>query len=323
MIVAAVEMFHLRDCYVTRPKDRGITSIGRGCQDMLVDRCQFLSNEMSELAQNRTTIAINVNANDTKIRHNRFVRFGHFMVANGGGHIIEGNHWFQGDSAQAGVRFAGLVLTQTNVQGTVNGNYVDNSSIEWTNEHAAVPNFGGSEYSFGGLTITGNTFLASNTTLGFSWLTVKPYGTGHFVHGLAVMGNVFKSDVNKIDRIDKVDTTFADLNYSRMRNLQFQGNMFNGVNTYVANPVDLTLQQNTASNRWVMVAGAALPFNGWAQKIESVIAETAITNASNARVTEMPWVQTQIGTDKRSIALNWSTAVKGTVSVRVRVDVAN
>ncbi|AGT09085.1 hypothetical protein [Paracoccus aminophilus] len=316
-------MFHLRDCYITRPKDRGITSIGNGCQDMLIDRCQFLSNEMSDLAQDRSTIAINVNANDTKIRHNRFVRFGHFMVANGAGHIIEGNHWFQGDAAQAGVRVAGLVLTQTNVQTTITGNYVDNSTIEWTNEHAAVPRFGGDEYSFGGLTITGNTFLASNTTLGFSWLTVKPYGSGHFIHGLAVMGNVFKSVYNKIDRIDKVDTTFADLNYSRMRNIQFQGNLFNGVNTYVANPVDLTLTQNTASARWVMAVSAALPFNGWAQKVESVIADSAITTAGNARVGEMPWIQTQVGADRKSIALNWSAAVKGTVSLRVRVDSPN
>lgn len=323
LLPANGQMFHLRDCYITRPKDRGITSIGNGCQDMLVDRCQFLSNEMSDLSQDRTTIAINVNGNDSKIRHNRFVRFGHFMVANGGGHIIEGNHWFQGDSAQAGVRFAGLVLTRTNVQTTVTGNYIDNSTIEWTNEHAALPNFGSDEYSFGGLTITGNTFLASNTTLGFAWLTLKPYGTGHFIHGLSVMGNVFKSINNKINRIDRVDTTFADLNYGRMRNLQFQGNMFNGVNTYVANPVDLTLQQNTAATRWVMEAGAALPFNGWAQKVESVIAESAITTVGNARVTEMPWVQSLVGTNNRSIALNWSVAVKGTVSVRVRVDTPN
>ncbi|WP_312531499.1 glycosyl hydrolase family 28-related protein [Paracoccus sp. (in: a-proteobacteria)] len=323
MLPAEGQMFHLRDCYITRPKDRGITSIGRGCQDMLIDRCQFLSNEMSELAQNRTTIAINVNANDTKIRHNRFVRFGHFMVASGAGHIIEGNHWFQGDSAQAGVRFAGLVLAATNVQTTINGNYVDNSTIEWTNEYAAYPNFGSDEYSFGGLTITGNTFLASNTTLGFSFLTLKPYGSGHFIHGFSVMGNVFKSNNNKIDRIDKVDTTFSDLNYSRMRNLQFQGNLFNGVNTYVANPVDLTLQQNTAANRWVIAAGAALPFNGWARKVESIVAETAITTSSNNRVSEMPWVENQVGSDRQSIALNWSAAVKGTVSLRVRVDTPN
>ena len=309
-----------RDCYFTHPKDRGITSIGSACQGMTVDRCEFLSNEMTDLAQNRTSVAINVNNNDTKIRHNRFNRFGHFMVANGGGHIIEGNHWFQGDNAQNGVRFGGLVLTRTNVQVNVTGNYIDNCSIEWTNEHDHKPDFEGSEYSFGGLTITGNTFLASNTTLGFNWIVVKPYGTGHFIHGLAVMGNVFKSLYNKIARIEKVDTTFADMNYQRMRNIQFQGNMFNGVNAYVSNPVDLTFTQATPASRWLPPVNASLPFNGWAKNVESVLARSAITNSAGARVADMPWVQAQLGTGNRQIAINWSTPVKGTISYRVRMD---
>lgn len=323
MLAPTGSMIHMRDCYVTRPKDRGITSIGTGCQDILVDRCQFLSNEMTMNAQARNTIAINVNNNDAKIRHNRFVRFGHFMVANGGGHIIEGNHWFQGDNAQAGVRFAGLVLTRTNIQTTVTGNYIDNASIEWTNEHSSRPNFTNDEYSFGGLTITGNTFLVSNSTLGFCWLVMKPFGTGHFIHGLSVMGNVFKAMYGRAQRIDKVDTTYADMDYTRMRNLQFQGNMFNGINQYIANPVDLTLTQNTVANRWIINASNALPFRGNARKVESIVAEAAIVNAANARVTEMPWVQTQYGVARKSVAVNWTTPVRGQLSVRVRMDTAD
>ncbi|QFQ88123.1 right-handed parallel beta-helix repeat-containing protein [Paracoccus kondratievae] len=309
-----------RDCYFTRPKDRGITSIGSSCQGMLVDRCEFLSNEMGDLAQNRSTIALNVNNNDTKIRHSRFIRFAHFAVMNGGGHIIEGNHWFQGDNAQNGLRFGGLVLTQTNAQTTVTGNYIDNCSIEWTNEHDPSPKFEGDEYSFGGLTITGNTFLASNTTEGFNWLVVKPYGAGHFIHGLAVMGNVFKSLYNKVNRIDSVDTSFADLNYQRMRNIQFQGNMFNGVNTYVANPVDVAFTQGTASNRWVITVDTALPFNGWVRNVQSVVATSQITNAANKPVFEMPWVQSALGSTRRQVALHWSTAARGSVSLRLRMD---
>lgn len=320
MLAKTGTMNCVRDCYFTRPKDRGITSIGTGCQGMLVDRCEFLSNEMSDLAQNRSSIALNVNNNDAKIRHNRFVRFGHFAVMNGGGHMIEGNHWFQGDQAQNGVRFGGLVLTQTNVQITITGNYVDNCSIEWTNEHDARPNFDGDEYSFGGLTITGNTFLASNTTLGFNFLVLKPYGTGHFIHGLSVMGNVFKSLTNKINRIDRVDTTFADLDYTRMRNVQFQGNMFNGVVTYVANPVDVTHTQGTAANRWIVPVNVALPFNGWAKNVESVIATGPITNGGNARVTEMPWVQSRVGAARKQVAVNWNAATKGSIALRVRMD---
>jgi len=309
-----------RDCYFTRPKDRGITSIGTACQGMLVDRCEFLSNEMGELAQNRTTIALNVNNNDTKVRHSRFIRFGHFMVASGGGHMIEGNHWFQGDAAQNGVRFGGLILTQPNVQATITGNYIDNCSIEWTNEHDARPNFEGNEYSFGGLTVTGNTFLASDTGLGFNWLVVKPYGTGHFIHGLAVLGNVFKSLNNKINRIDKVDTTFANLDYTRMRNIQFQGNMFNGVLTYVANPVDVSFTQSSAASRWLVPVDVALPFNGWAKRVESLVATGPITTASNGRVMEMPWFRLAQGSSKKQIGINWSAATKGSVALRVRMD---
>ena len=313
-------MISVRDCYVTRPKDRGITSIGRGCQDLLVDRCQFISDESSKLAQDRTTIAINVNANDTKIRDNRFVRFAHFMVANGGGHIISGNHWFQGDARKDGLRFAGLVLTLTNVQTTITGNYVDNSSIEWTNEHSERPAFTGNEYSFGGLTITGNTFLCSNTVSWFTWLTVKPYGPGHFVHGLAVSSNVFKALDGVVERVERVDTSFADLDYNMMRNLQFEGNSFNGIQTYVANPLLVRHHQATASNAWTLPVVQGLPFKGWAKMAESVVAESAITTGGGARVSEMPWVQDRIGTSKRQLRLNWSAAVKGDVAVRVRMD---
>ncbi|MBM3604913.1 MAG: right-handed parallel beta-helix repeat-containing protein, partial [Alphaproteobacteria bacterium] len=248
------EMIQLRDCYFTRPRNRGITSIGRGCQDLLVDHCQFLSNDMDLPAQQRTTIAINVNANDVKIRNNRFVRFAHFMVANGGGHIISGNHWFQGDGSGQGLRYAGLVLTQANVQTTVSGNYIDNASIEWTNEHSAFPNFSGSEFSFGGLTLTGNTFLCSNTAAWFTWITVKPYGSGHFIQGLNVVGNVFKALFGNVDRIDRVDTSIADLNYNNMRNLQFEANTFNGVNIYVANPLMIQMTQNSVSETWTTPA---------------------------------------------------------------------
>lgn len=314
------EMIALRDCYVTKPRDRGITSIGRGCQDMLVDRCQFLSNEMDLPAQSRTTIAINVNANDVKMRDNRFVRFAHFMVANGGGHIISGNHWFQGDGSGEGLRYAGLVLTRPNVQTTINGNYIDNASVEWTNEHSAEPNFTGDEFSFGGLTINGNTCLCSNTAPWFTWLTVKPYGTGHFIHGLTVTSNVFKALYGKIDRIERVDTSIADLNYNNMRNLQFEGNTFNGVENYVSNPLMLQHNQTSASTAWTLPVIEGLPFKGWAKSVQSVIAETALTNAAGTQVDATPWVQTEIGTTRRQIRLNWPSAVKGRVCVYARMD---
>ena len=66
------ETFQLKDSFVTKPKDRGITSHGIGCQDLQIDRCQFVSDEQSVAATARVSIALNVNANDAKIRDNRF-----------------------------------------------------------------------------------------------------------------------------------------------------------------------------------------------------------------------------------------------------------
>ena len=45
-----------QDCYFSRPKDRGITSIGDGCQGMLIHRCQFLSAEEPPAGSDRVSI---------------------------------------------------------------------------------------------------------------------------------------------------------------------------------------------------------------------------------------------------------------------------
>ena len=323
MLPPAGQLWTFRDCFFTRPQSRAITSIGRACQDLVVEQCQFLSDEMGELAQNRRSIAINVNGNDTKIRNSRFVRFGHFMVANGNGHMISGNHWFQGDSATSGVRFAGLVLTSCNLQVNVTGNYVDNATIEWTNEHSAYPNYNPQFYSFGGLTITGNTFLCSNVVPGFSWLVIKPYGTGQFLQGLTVMGNVFKCSVGRVTRIDRVDATIAGLNHASARNVVFSGNSFTGVDTFVANPVTITHAQNTAAAKWVVDTATSLPFGAFALKVDSVIAETPVRGAGGNILSEMPFVSAREGTSQANVGLNWSAPASGRMAVRIRMDNPN
>ncbi|MFV0333794.1 MAG: glycosyl hydrolase family 28-related protein [Tropicimonas sp.] len=316
-------LFGFRDCIIDEPRDRGITSAGRGCQGMLIDQCDFRSSETSLLAHQRKSVAINVNANDVKVRHNRFVRFAHFLVANGGGHIISGNHWFQGDGADEGLRTAGLVLTLVNPMVTISGNYVDNAAIEWTNEHDAKPDFSGGGFSFGGLTISNNTFLSDHTVPWFSWLVVKPFGSGQFIHGLNVSGNVFKSLYVKVDRIERVDTSHADLNYSRMRNIQFAGNSLVNVRDYVANPLTIEHVQASAAKTWTLPVVEGLPFQGWAKTVGSVVLTGALTSGSGAQVAESPWVQTAIGSGSRQLRLHWGSAVRGSVAVSVRVDDPN
>jgi hypothetical protein len=322
MLAPAGETFNMRDCYVSRPRDRGITSIGTGCQDLLVDRCHFNSNEMALRAQDRTSIAINVNANDTKIRDNRIVRFRHFAVMKGNGHLLVGNHWFQGDEEASGVRLAGLVLAETNVATTITGNYIDNSFIEWTNEYEADPDFG-VQYSFGGLTITGNIFLAINVAPWFSWLVVKPYGNGHFIQGLNVTSNVFKCINGNVDRVEKVDTTYAGLDYSRMRNITFEANTFNAVTQTTVNPVMVQHDQTGTAGAWQVDASGYLPFGGWARNVEAIVAEGMITGPAGERRTDMPYAGVEQGATKQLVTVNWATVSKGRVHVKVRMDNPN
>ncbi|MEM9757276.1 MAG: glycosyl hydrolase family 28-related protein, partial [Pseudomonadota bacterium] len=174
-------VFQIEDCFFTAPKDRGLTSAGEGCQGLELDGNQFLSNEQPLRVQDRVSIAFNINAGDAKIRQNRAVRFRHFGVIGGTGNIISGNHCFQGDSETDGLRSAGYVFTQTNGKTTITGNYIDNCCIEWGNEHDAEPELNG-EFSFHGMTITGNIFFSSGAAPWFRYITIKPYGPDHYIN---------------------------------------------------------------------------------------------------------------------------------------------
>ena len=306
-------------CSFNKPLDRGITSTGTGCQGMFVDMCQFLSNEQSVPVVDRVSIAMNVQANDVKIRNNRVVRFAHFAIVNGTGHLVHANHFFQGDDEVAGVRRAGLVFTQTNVSTVVTGNYVDNCFIEWGNEHDAFPEFD-NEFSFGGLNIVGNVFIASSTTSAFRWVVVKPYGPGHFLNGFSLTGNSFRVFNATIDRVEMLDTTHAGLDFSRSRNVRVEGNSFNQVTQQIMNPVIVSHTQNTAADTWNVGAGGFLPFGGWVRMLESVSTEGAITNASNATRYVFPHALIGTGAGNNEAQLKWGEAVKGKAIVSMRMD---
>lgn len=312
----------LADCVINRPKDRGITSIGIGCQGLLIDRCQFLSNEQSLPAQTRTTIALNINANDAKIRDNRVVRFAHFVICAGNGHIISGNHFFQGDDESPGVRRAGFVFTNTNVKSAITGNYVDNCFIEWSNEHDQAPEFS-NEFSYGGLTITGNIFTANDVTTAFRWIVVTPYGPGHFINGFAVASNVFRTINTSIDRVEAVDTTYSTLDFTRMRNVVFEANAFNGIDQITQSPVMIEHNQNTASDTWVVDAAAYLPFGGRARNVQSVVPEGPITTSSNVANYSMPYALVELGSTGGQVNLRWPTPLRGRAQVTIRVDNPN
>ncbi len=311
--------FQIKDCAITKPAHRGITSHGTGCQGLHIDRCQFNSAEQALPVQSRVSVAFNANANDVKIRNNRVVLFKHFCVLGGSGSLIVGNHWFHGDNENDGVRRGGIIITTPNCKSVFTGNYCDNNFIEWTNEHSADPDFA-NQFSFGGLTITGNIFTCNDVAAGFNFIVIKPYGSGHFIHGFSVVSNVFRSINGFINRVEKIDTSFSDLDFSRMRGVTFADNTFHGVTNEAYNPANLTHTQNTASKTWVADTDPYLAFRGQARFVDSTMADGAIETSGGADIFEQPWADTNYGSDKREVRFVWDTAVKGKLRYQVRMD---
>jgi hypothetical protein len=306
-------------CFFNRPRDRGITSAGSGCQGLMVDGCQFISNEQDVVAQSRTTIAVNVNANDAKLRSNRVVRFAHFAILGGSGHLVIGNHFFQGDEQLAGLRRAGIVFTSTHARSLVTGNYIDNCFIEWSNEHDPEPDFS-NELSFGGLTISTNIFMAIDVASSFRWIVVTPRGAGHFINGLVVTDNTFRAVNGSVDRVEMVDTTFAGLDFGRMRNVTFEANAFHAVSQFTISPLVIEHNQTTEAATWVVEPGPFLPFGGRARVVTGIVPQGAVTNASNVAQYAFPNVLVEQGTARNQAHLRWPSAVKGRAIVTVRCD---
>lgn len=313
------QLWWMRSCAFTRPKDRAITSIGRGCQGLSVDKCSFVSDQMPLRAQDRTAIVLNVNANDVKLRDNLVVLFARFAVMHGTGHIISGNHFYHGDTQAQGIRQAGLVLTNISLASTITGNYIDNTFIELTNEYDPFPALG-NQFSFGSLSITGNIFICSSVASWFRWIVVTPYGSGHTIQGLNVSGNTFRTFNGTIERVEAVDATFAALEYNSFRNIHWQSNTYNGIITPTESPVTLRHQQNTASNVWTVDPSAKLPFGGWARTVAGVVMEGAFTGPGGEVRSAMPYVAVQQGTNNARVLLHWPEATRGRAVVTVRVD---
>ncbi len=311
--------FSLSDCFISRPKDRGITSIGGGCQGLLIDQCQFLSAEEALDVAERTSIAINANANDVKLRNNRATMFKHFAVLGGDNSMVIGNHFFQGDHVSDGIRSAGLILIGDYNCGMVSSNYVDNCFIEWTNERDPQPDFDGG-FSFSSMSITNNIFLAGDVAPWFSFIVIKPYGTGHWLNGVTVTGNKFRATSGYIERAERVDTSFADLNFTRSKNVTYTANMYHGVTKKVNNPLRVRHVQSTAAQTWTVDTNDELPFGANARSVEGLVAVDGIRTAGGSLRYTMPYVRHERGAEDNAIDVVWSEAVQGSVEVNIRID---
>jgi hypothetical protein len=319
MLAPRGSTFTVRDCFITTPKDRGITSIGGGCQGMFVERCQFLSAENNIRVSQRSSIALNVNANDVKLRNCRAERFRHFAVMSGQNHLIVGNHFFQGDAIANGIRSAGLVLAEPYASCIFTNNYVDNAFREWTNERDPSPGYS-SGFSFSSLDVTSNIFLSGDVSTSFSFFVITPYGAGHFINGLNVAGNRFRSINGSILRAERVDTSFSDLNFSRTRNVRFEGNSFHGISRPVANPHLIEMDQNTTRQTWIVPTGPGLPFEARSLSVDAVVVRGGVRNGANQLNYDHPFVRAQQGPNADQVHVIWSEQVRGKIGVTARMD---
>ncbi len=310
--------FHFRDCHFNRPNFKCVTSPGSACQGLMFDRCQFLSAESQLRVQDRVSIVFNSNKNDIKIRDCRIQHFRHFGVICGTGSVISGNHWFHGDGEPQGERVAGLIFTRPNAVALITSNYIDNNYIEWTNEHDSTPDFS-NQFSFGGMTITGNIFLAIDVAPWFNFLVVKPYGTGHTISGLNFSGNVFRMFSGNIDRVEGVNTTYADLDRSRFKNVVFEGNTYSAINEPAFNPCTLEHSEPSDSSIWTMNFAPYMPFGAQTRTVESVVANDKIRSGGSV-VGDMPYCLTGVGPNQDQVKLGWKQASRGKVVVTARCD---
>jgi len=319
MLAPSGLIFHIRDCFISRAKDRGLTSSGVGCQGMLIDRCQFLSAEDELDVPDRVSIGFNTNANDIKLRDCRATKFRHFGVIGGANSIISGNHFFQGDTIESGIRSAGLVIARTHTSSTITGNYIDNCFLEWTNEQDAAPEFN-AEFSFSAFTIADNIFLSGDVAPWFSYIVIKPHGPGHFLSGVTITGNHFRSINGSIDRAERVDTSFADLDYTRMKDVTFAANSFHNVRDQVFSPLTLRHSEATPATTWVIETADKLPFGARVLTVDGIAARGAITNAAGTPQFYAPGIEPEQGSNGDLVHLIWPEAVQGEVQLTLRLD---
>lgn len=315
--------WHIHTCWFLKPKDRGITSFNTGCYGIAIYNNEFYSNEYDLLSQNRNTIAFNTNYNDIKLRDNQAIRFKHFGVIAGGGHMVTGNHFWQGDDFGSGDRTAGLVFTSRNPATVITGNYVDNAFIEVSNEHAVYTNVGSGTVPFGSLSITGNIFVVFNVPSWFTFIRLAPYGSGHHIDGISVVGNTFKENSNSpIDRVESIVNSNGSFDYALTKNVLFQGNDYNGVNQRTENPAYIELEQVSAATTWSYTHDQKIPFNGQVLGVEGWAGIGPIQDAGNVAQYDTPYFTLAQGAAGNVVNITWSAGRKGKLQLKLRSDSA-
>ncbi|WP_298919418.1 glycosyl hydrolase family 28-related protein [uncultured Roseobacter sp.] len=85
MLSASGQAFQLKDCAFSRPGDRGVTSTGEGCSQLLVDRCEITADSDAQV------VGLNANAGGVRVFTSYASGVRHFGVLGGAHNILMGN----------------------------------------------------------------------------------------------------------------------------------------------------------------------------------------------------------------------------------------
>ena len=169
--------------------------------------------------------------------------------------------------------------------------------------------------------MTGNHFTSSDSVAWFRWISIKPYGTGHFLNGVTIIGNVFKAfDGPELQRVEAVDDSIAPLLPEKFRNVTIDSNTFNGVADTFMNPVTLQVERTSLSSGWRTGIGAFLPFESKARFGTAIVPNTPIRNGPNQIIYSQPYFTGETGPTGKSFDIDWGQGVTGKVRATVRCD---
>jgi hypothetical protein len=307
------------------------TVLGRGVTMPAVtsvefNNCEGNSAETDKFPNARSSVFANVGG-DSKVRGNSFNYFQHAFVTKSAITYI-GNHNWQGYAEHAGdlvadvnSRTAQLVMMGRDASSVISDNYIDNSSIEVTDEcnANAVPSS-----PLGWVVLSNNRCVVNpqtNTTApNFSWLVLRPFSTNRSIGKIIVNNNYFNdvapgsSPPSTVDRIMRVDTTNGtiDLVTNKPDLICVRNNIEDSVvyKTLTRPTLSVTKAAGAAATSWTFDFTNYFPFGMSVAKVISVVPVGLIDGSSVAQY-DMPRVTFSGGI----VTLTFPVARAGTISV--------
>jgi hypothetical protein len=120
--------------------------------------------------------------------------------------------------------------------------------------------------------------------------------------------------------VERVDTSFSDLDFSRTKHLTFEANTFHNITKQAFNPLRLRHSEATPSATWTIGVNGELPFGGHLRGVDSIVAMGRISAIGGGARFDTPYAQTGQGSNGDQAHLIWSQPVNGEVAVTVRMD---